>query len=189
MKDQSLENNHKLRIAIFSSASQEIEQQNISLSDQIGELLAKHDVTVVTGGSTGIPARVVESAKEHGGKTIMFSPDSDHTTHQERHDNHSMDFYDSIFFGEGFTERSLRMIQNIDGAIVLNGRTGTLSEFTIAVEEGVPVAVITGTGGISDHLSHILDIIDKEFPEEVFFGNDYQEQIRKLISHLEPQSM
>lgn len=69
------------------------------------------------------------------------------------------------------------MIHDADAVILMNGRIGTLSEFTIAVEEGKRVAVITETGGVADHLEYILDIAQKEFPGQVFFSNSIPEII------------
>ena len=141
-------------------------------------------MTIVTGGSLGIPGHISEEAHGLGGHTIMFSPDKNIEQHNQRHDNHEIKFYKEVVYGEGFTSRSLEMIRSVDCALVLNGRTGTLSEFTIAIEEGLPIAVITNTGGIADHLENIITIINKEFPQAVLFGNSYQNQIKFLLQSI-----
>jgi predicted Rossmann-fold nucleotide-binding protein len=64
------------------------------------------------------------------------------------------------------------MIHDADMIILLNGRIGTLSEFTIALEEGKRVAVLTQTGGIADNLEYILSVAQKEFPGQIFFSDD-----------------
>jgi predicted Rossmann-fold nucleotide-binding protein len=69
------------------------------------------------------------------------------------------------------------MIQSADGVLLLNGRVGTLSEFTIALEEGKKVGVITNSGGIADHLEYILRVAQKEFPTQVFFSDDFNKVI------------
>jgi predicted Rossmann-fold nucleotide-binding protein len=124
---------------------------------------------------------VIEKAYELGGVTIMFSPDKDMDSHQKRYDNHEVKFYNQVIYGDGFTARSLEMINSVDAALVLNGRTGTLCEFSMAVEEGLLVAVLTNTGGISDYLPSILKIVDKEFPSKIFFGDNYKKQIDLLL--------
>ena len=53
------------------------------------------------------------------------------------------------------------MIKSVNGVLVINGRIGTLSEFTIALEEGLNIGVIKGTGGIVDHLEYIILIAKK----------------------------
>ena len=140
-------------------------------------------LTVVTGGSIGIPGIIVETAHQLGTKTIVFSPDKNHEEHATRHDNHVLSFYDDVFFCSGLTERSLKMINFVDAALILNGRMGTLSEFCISVEEGLPLSIITGTGGISDELTNIITIANKEFPSEISSGPSYKEQIDFLIEH------
>jgi predicted Rossmann-fold nucleotide-binding protein len=172
---------NNIKMAIFSSAEEKINDELSSLCKDIALYLSTKNVEIVTGGSTGIPAKIVSEARNLGIVTTMFSPDASELSHQERFDNHSIDFYDNVVYGEGFTARSLQMITYVDCALVLNGRTGTLSEFTIAIEEGLPVSVITNTGGISDHLFEILEIINKQFPSKIHFGDDYKEQIDLLI--------
>ncbi len=74
------------------------------------------------------------------------------------------------------------MIKSIDGAIVLNGRVGTLSEFTIAIEEGLPISVLEGTGGITDHLKKIIKISKKKYlKDKIYFTSSYKKAIDNLI--------
>lgn len=172
------------KIAIFSSADPKIAKEYRDLAKVIAHYFINKDVILVTGGSLGLPGFIIEEFSNLGGETIMFSPDPDPHKHKLRFDNHDLDYYNHVVFGNGFTSRSLEMIKYVDGAVVLNGRTGTLCEFTIAVEEGLPVAVITNTGGISDHLSEIIKIVDKEFPASVFFGDSVEEQLNKLLNDI-----
>ncbi len=136
-----------MKIGIFSSASSRVSPSNRKLAKAIAEYLAEQGIEIVTGGSLGIPGIIAERACELGSRTCVYSPDRDERDHHKRIDNHDLRFYSEKKFIPGFTARSLEMIKNIDGAIVLNGRIGTLSEFAIACEEGLPIAVITGTGG------------------------------------------
>jgi predicted Rossmann-fold nucleotide-binding protein len=64
------------------------------------------------------------------------------------------------------------MFNEADSILVLNGRMGTLSEFTIALEEGKRIGVITNTGGIADHLKKIMILANKDFPDQVFFSRN-----------------
>jgi predicted Rossmann-fold nucleotide-binding protein len=73
------------------------------------------------------------------------------------------------------------MIKNVDAAIILNGRIGTLSEFGIALEEGLPIGIIEDTGGISDMVKDIMYAAQKNLsPNEIYFDKDY----KKVIDHL-----
>jgi len=172
-----------MKIGIFSSASARVSQSNKKLAKAIAEYLTEQGIEVVTGGSLGIPGIIAERACELGNKTCVYSPDRDERDHHKRIDNHDLKFYSEKKFIPGFTARSLEMIKNIDGAIVLNGRIGTLSEFTIACEESVPIVVITGTGGVADHLQNILRVSKKKYPKKkISFTGKYRIAIDKLLN-------
>lgn len=174
-----------MKIAIFSSWLPDVTQENKKLAHDIGTYLAEQGIEVVTGGCSGIPALCIESAYHTGAKTSGYFPHSNRNEYHDRqHEKnvHDITYYSTAHFITGFTARSLEMIKNVDAAIVLNGRIGTLSEFGIAVEEGLPLGIIEGTGGITDELKTIVRVAQKEFPNnEVVFGDDYKKVIDMLI--------
>jgi uncharacterized protein (TIGR00725 family) len=177
-----------MKIAIFSSWKKEVPEKYRIITENIAQYLVSKGVTVVTGGCTGIPSVVIEKAYELGGTTIGYFPNTGEHDHFTIEGNHDPKFYNERYFVRGFTARSLAMIKNVDGAIVLNGRIGTLSEFGIAVEEGLPLAVIEGTGGVTDELQRLTKLVHKEFPNnEVIFEKDYKKAIDSLIKKYEVQ--
>jgi uncharacterized protein (TIGR00725 family) len=162
-----------MKIAILSSASKIIAEENKLRAVQIANHLGKiHNIEVMTGGSCGLPGLIVEKAKNLGLKTTCYSPDENKDHHALRDDNQDLSYFDEVSHHKGFTLRSLMMVHDADGVLVLNGRMGTLSEFTIALEEGKRVGVITNTGGIADELKHIVELSKKDFSEKVFFSDD-----------------
>lgn len=146
-------------------------------------------MTVITGGCIGLPAIVAKSAFNNGAETIAYYPDlteRDLFLNKKIHSNDLENNYTHKRFFKGFCYRSVRMIEDADGAIVFNGRFGTLSEFTVAVEEGLNVAVIEGTGGITDEIKRLADIVYRQFPyNHVVFSVDYKSAIDKLIQDIE----
>jgi uncharacterized protein (TIGR00725 family) len=176
-----------MKIAIFSSWLPEVSEHDKNLIEEIAQYLCEKNITVVTGGCSGIPALAIETTYKCGGKTIGYFPlkdQQDYYDRQHEENIHCIDFYSTTHFVAGFTARSLEMIKNVDAAIVLNGRIGTLSEFGIAVEEGLPIAVIEDTGGISNELQKITKLVKKDFPNnEVVFEKDYKKAIDLLISN------
>lgn len=171
-----------MKLAILGSASDTVSRENELLCKNIGEYLAQKKIIVVTGGSHGIPGLVVKSAFEAGAETEAYSPDENEMQHDLRSDNTSLKYFTNYKFIPGFTARSLEMIKNVDSALVINGRIGTLSEFTIALEEGLNISVIQNSGGIADHLEYIISIAKKEFQNQIFFETDYRVAIDKLIN-------
>jgi uncharacterized protein (TIGR00725 family) len=176
-----------MKIAIFSSWLPQVSNDNQKLAKDIAQYLAEKNVTVVTGGCSGIPALCIEEVYHCGAKTIGYFPHKDHDDYKDRQheeNTHDIKFYSTAHFIHGFTARSLEMIKNVDAAIVLNGRIGTLSEFGIAIEEGLPLVVIEGTGGITDELQRLTKLVKKEFPNnEVIFEQDYRKAVDALIEN------
>ena len=173
-----------MKIAIISSASLEITKESIVAVDIIVERLRqKNSVCIITGGSLGVPGYVVKKARMNGIHTTAYSPDEDVDSHNKRHDNLELDYFDEVKHFNGFTLRSLKMIDDADCVLVLNGRMGTLSEFSIALEEGKRVGVITETGGIADHLEYITRLTKKDFSDQVFFSSDPHEVIDYLVNN------
>ena len=171
-----------MKIAIISSALEKISEESENLIYQIVKKISQiKNIEIITGGSLGIPGLIVQKAQEFGIKTIAYSPDRHMYDHNNRFDNLHTKHFNEIKFIPGFTARSLQMIHDADKILLLNGRIGTLSEFTIALEEGKKVGVITNTGGIADHLKYILSVAEKEFPEQIFFSDDY----KKVVNWLE----
>jgi len=171
-----------MKIALFSSWKKEVTEEHNILAQEIAIYLVDKGITVVTGGCIGIPAVCIEKAHALGGETVGYFPNTGEHDHYAIEGNHDARFYSKKHFVQGFTARSLEMIKNVDAAIVLNGRIGTLSEFGIAVEEGLPLAVIEGTGGITDELQRLTKLVQKEFPEnQVIFEKDYKKAINQLI--------
>ncbi len=180
-----------MKIALFSSWVPEISVENTILVTALAKYLVEKDITVVTGGCSGIPGLAIEVAHRCGGKTIGYFPLESHDEYagrQHEQNIHCIDFYTETHFIFGFTARSLAMIKNVDAAIVLNGRIGTLSEFSIAIEEGLPLAIIEGTGGIADELKYISAVAKKEFPNnEVIFEKDFRKAVDELVERYSAQ--
>jgi uncharacterized protein (TIGR00725 family) len=172
-----------MKIAIISSANSLITKENKEKASQIVKSLSLiEQLEILTGGSLGLPGFIVEKARALGIKTVCYSPDGDSSSHQKRFDNQDLKHFDEVNHHKGFTLRSLIMLQEADAVLVLNGRMGTLSEFTVALEEGKRVGVVTNTGGIADELKHIVEVSEKDFSGRVFFSDDYREVLDWLLN-------
>lgn len=177
-----------MKISFISSANnKDIETKHYSLIKQmVEELILSKNVEVLTGGSTGIPGEIIKECKKRGIKTLCYSPDPDIDSHNSRHDNLKHELFDKIEHHNGFTERSLKMINNSDLIIVMHGRMGTLSEYCIALEEGIQTIVIKGSGGISDHLEDITRKTNKRFIKEPIFIEDPRD-LAKYMNQKDPR--
>jgi uncharacterized protein (TIGR00725 family) len=176
----------KHTVGIISSAIAVKDQKKIGLFTRLGTSLAKHNINIATGAAVGISHVIGKSAKDAGSKLIGFSPTTNALTHSRQSDNAPINHFDIIHFnGDGFTARSLKFINTVDALIMVSGRTGTLSEFTIAFEEGIPIFVLKGYGGISDHIEEIISYANKERPIPLAIFTDADELSRKLLGFLQ----
>jgi len=93
-----------------------------------------------------------------------------------------LDYHDLIIYtGFGYSGRNLLLTRSADAVVTVYGRIGTLNEFTIAFEDKKPQGVLTGTGGTSDELQHILEIAHRGNGKAVF-DPDPESLIKKIVA-------
>lgn len=173
-------------IGVISSAVFMQDKKKIDKFFNFGKNLAKNDINVATGAAIGISHLIGLGARLAGSKLIGFSPNSNALMHSKQLDNASINDFDGIHFdGNGFTSRSLKFISAVDALIMISGRMGTLSEFTIAFEEGVPILVLKGYGGISDRIEEIISFANKDGLVPPIITTDTNELINKLLEVLD----
>jgi hypothetical protein len=77
--------------------------------------------------------------------------------------------------------REIENIRSCDVVIFAGGRSGTLGEFAIAYDEAKVIGVLKGTGGITEHLGTIIDMVNKETGAVVC----YDDEPERLLDRLE----
>ena len=118
--------------------------------------------------ATDVAPSRLEAAKEAGGMVIGLSPAASKLAHVKTY-HLPVDFHDLIIYtGFDYSGRNLLLTRSADAIITIYGRIGTLNEFTIAFEDKKPQGVLTGTGGESDELQHILEIAHRGNGKVVF---------------------
>lgn len=174
-----------MKVALISSAQPVEDEEVLSVVKEVVRVLHENGIELVTGGCSGIPELAIREMVRLGGNTTVFSPDKNGNRHILRSDNIPLDVAGTYIYTEGFSQRSIVMLKYVDGVIVINGRIGTLSEFTMAIEENIPTLVLENTGGIADHLDYILRIAKKEFPQNfILFSEEVVDGVNKLMKHL-----
>jgi predicted Rossmann-fold nucleotide-binding protein len=89
--------------------------------------------------------------------------------------------YDAIIYtGSGLMGREIENIRSCDVVIFAGGRSGTLGEFAIAYDEAKVIGVLTSTGGITDHLSTIIDMVNKDTGAVVCYHDDPERLLDQL---------
>lgn len=180
-------NSMRVKIGVMGSASGPTiaNERSVRLAREIGHWIAKAGCILVNGACPGLPDHAAASAKKAGGFVIGVSPAFSRREHLETYRS-PLDYYDVILYtGLGLMERDITNIRSSDAVIVVGGGVGTLNEFTVAFEEKKVVGVLTGSGGVSDHIPAILKMCDRNVAEDrLLFDSDPQRLISLVLRAL-----
>lgn len=104
-------------------------------AEEVGQLLARAGVVVVTGGLGGVMRAASRGASAAGGETIGILPGSDPDEANE---------FVSIPVATGLgVARNLVVVTASDAVIAIGGRHGTLSEIGLALRQGRHVVALS----------------------------------------------
>lgn len=180
---KKIDTKYHLKYKICISGAAEVKHcppGTIKKAEMIGRYIAEAGIVLVDGATTGIPYYAARGAKLAGGIVIGLSPAESKAAHVRTY-HLPLDYHDLIIYtGFGYSGRNLLLTRSADAVITIYGRIGTLNEFTIAFEDRKPQGVLTGTGGTSDELEHILKIAHRGFGKAVF-DDDPKALVEKVI--------
>jgi len=154
----------------------------------IGKEVAERGHVLITGATLGVPYEAAKAAKEVGGSNIGFSPAGSEAEHKRKyHLPMTPKVFDHIIYAEfGYTGRNLLMVRSSDATIIIDGRIGTLNEFTAAFEENEIVGVLEGSGGTADEIRRILEVA-KKGRRKVIFDTDPVRLVEKVIARIKKE--
>lgn len=109
----------------------ECSEQQDSLSERAGEIIAQEGAVLVTGGMGGIMEAASRGAKKHGGLTLGIIPGEDKTT--------ANSFTDIVITTGMGNSRNTLVAGTADMLVAFSGNYGTLSEIAFALIGGKPV--------------------------------------------------
>lgn len=158
------------------------------LARKVGEAVAKNGHVLITGATTGVPYEAAKAAKKAGGSNIGFSPAGTEIEHTRKY-RLPMDpkIFDHIIFTEaGYAGRNLLMVRSSDATIMIDGRMGTLNEFTAAYEEDEIIGVLEGSGGTADLVRNIIKVAGKGL-RKVIFETDPEHLVEKVIERIKKE--
>jgi uncharacterized protein (TIGR00725 family) len=159
-------------------------QQLQQVAIELGEAIADADCFLVTGATTGLPALVAKSFRQQGGFAVGISPAENHAEHVGRYGLPDDGADVIIYTGFGYKGRNVINIHSSDIVIIFGGATGTLNEFTIAYDEGKVIGVLTGSGGVADHIKQIVEVCQKPTLGKLFFDSDPKTLIQTCLNAL-----
>ncbi len=171
----------KFKICVSGAAETEhCSKEAFSKAQELGYLLAKKDIVLLTGATTGAPLWVAKAAKKAGGLVIGISPAASEASHEKVY-HLPFDHHDLIIYtGYGYSGRNLLLVRASEAVITICGRMGTLNEFTIAFEDDKPIGVLEGTGGTADRIKEIIKNAHRG-PGKVVYDKDPKKLLEKLL--------
>ena len=169
-------------IGLMGGAMDIAHRDQMRRAHELGECIARNGCTLITGACPGLPLAAACGAKQHGGMVVGISPASNLSEHVDKY--HSpVAFHDVLIFtGAGLMGREVTNIRSSDMIVIVGGRSGTLGEFAIAYDEGKPIGVLTGMGGIGDIAARIVAACEKSTGAQVIYDADPRRLVSRLLS-------
>jgi uncharacterized protein (TIGR00725 family) len=180
-------NAKKFKIGVMGSASgpairSEKAQQK---AYRLGQEIAKRGCIFINGACPGLPDQAAAGAKAAGGFVFGVSPAFSEQEHLEVYGSPVEHFDMILYSGMGLMERDIVNIRSADAIVVVGGGLGTLNEYTVAYEEQKPIGILTGTGGIAEHIPAIMEFCNRSAPpERVLYDDDPVRLVQRLLELL-----
>ena len=162
----------RMTVGVMGSAGGSIPEQAYATMRTLGAEIASRGYVLLTGACPGIPQEAVLGAKSRGGLVVGVSPALNFHEHVAAYRSPTRGYDAMIYTGNGLMGREIENIRSCDVVIFAGGRSGTLGEFAIAYDEGKVLGVLTGTGGITEHLETIVGLLDKDTGAVVCSNSD-----------------
>lgn len=175
----------KIKIGVIGSAGGRISNTARKKSYLLGKAIAENNCVLLTGGCPGLPHEAAKGAKEAGGMVVGISPGIDLNEHLNKYKSPT-DYLDILIFtGSGLMGREVIGVRSCDMVVVVGGRSGTLGEFSIAYDEGRPIGVLEGTGGITPEIKKIIKMVSKKTGSIVLYDTDPKRLTTRLLKAYE----
>lgn len=131
-----------LQAAVIGDANPPAE--TVALAEQVGHMLARMGITVISGGLGGVMEGVSRGARQAGGWVVGIVP------------SHRLDEANPwcnvvLPTGMGHARNVLTVLAG-DFVVAIGGGAGTLSELCFAWIHGRPIFTLQGSGGWADRL-------------------------------------
>jgi uncharacterized protein (TIGR00725 family) len=170
----------RMSVGIMGSAGGKLPTEVRRKVRSLGAAIAKRGYVLITGACPGLPHEAVKGAKEAGGIVVGVSPALNLEEHILKYRSPTRGYDAIIYTGSGLMGREIENIRSCDVVIFAGGRSGTLGEFAIAYDEAKVIGVLKSTGGITDHLGTIIDMVNKETGAVVCYDDNPERLLNQL---------
>jgi len=178
----------KIRIGVMGSASDSGSPESRGIltekAEGLATAIAKRQVILLTGATTGIVYLVGKGAHEAGVLHVGISPASNEREHTE-HYKLPVDACDMLVYtGFGLKGRNVVLVRSCDVVLFIAGAMGSLNEFTIAHDEGKIIGCLTGTGGVADESAYLVENFGKRTSARLFREDDPERLLEVCTENL-----
>jgi len=170
----------RMTVGVMGSAGGRLPADVRRKARRLGAAIAKKGYVLITGACPGLPHEAVKGAKEAGGIVVGVSPALNLEEHILKYRSPTRGYDAIIYTGSGLMGREIENIRSCDVVIFAGGRSGTLGEFAIAYDEAKVIGVLKSTGGITEHLGTIIDMVNKETGAVVCYDDDPERLLNQL---------
>jgi uncharacterized protein (TIGR00725 family) len=151
-------------------------------AELLGQTIARHDVILLSGATTGVVHTVGAAAHGAGAFHVGVSPASNEREHINRY-GLPMDACDLLIFtGFGLKGRNVVLVRSCDIVLFIAGAMGSLNEFTIAYDEGKIIGCLAETGGVADEVDYLLTTFSKPSAAKVFRHSNPEDLLSVCLS-------
>jgi len=169
-----------MTVGMMGSAGGELSKDTIQRVRCLGSCIARRGYVLITGACPGLPHEAVKGAVEEKGVVVGISPALNLEEHVIKYHCPTRGYDAIIYTGSGLMGREIENIRSCDVVIFAGGRSGTLGEFAIAYDEGKVIGVLEETGGITEHIDNIVNMVNKDTGAIVCYDSDPEKLMDKL---------
>jgi uncharacterized protein (TIGR00725 family) len=179
----------RVKIGVMGSAASESTRLDpakmlTEKAESLARAIARRNVVLFTGATTGIIYVVGKIAHESGSFHVGISPASNEVEHVEQY-KLPLDACDTVVYtGFGLKGRNVVLVRSCDIVLFIAGAMGSLNEFTIAHDEGKIIGCLTGTGGVADESDYLQQKFGKRTKARVFQTDDPERLIDECMECL-----
>jgi uncharacterized protein (TIGR00725 family) len=174
----------KTKIGVMGSAETIADTTLREKAIALGRAIARREVIILTGATTGLVYETGKAAIEAGALHIGISPAGDEREHVERYQLPVDACSAIIYTGFGLKGRNVVLVRSCDVVLFIAGSIGSLNEFTIAYDEGRVIGCLTGTGGVADEVKQIVSTFQKPTKSRVLYEADPERLVDRCFSEV-----
>lgn len=178
----------KYQICVSGAAAGDTVEPAHMLAYALGAAIAEAGHTLLTGATNGLPQYAARGAKDQGGLSIGFSPAASIREHVKSYRLPVKEFDYINFTSLDYVGRDTYLVKSSDALITVGGRSGSLHEFSTAIESHKVCGVLLGSGGVADFVPLILDRIKIHgSKEDIIFDTDPKRIVDSVIKRLDEE--